>query len=251
MNRTLTAFGIGLREQVRNRVLVGLLVVLPFAFITLAFAVTQDVDMPVRTLVDGEMASVMRPMPDVHGVIMTPITGALIAGLAGLFVMRNATVDSRLSVTGYRPREVIGARFGILTAITLLVTGVSLGVMWLDFVPQNPLWFGAAMILLSLIYGMIGLLLGAVVSRLAGLWLMLILPMLDVGLFQDPLFIQSEPDWWMTLLPGYHPVRVMVDAGLTGTVDSAVSLGWGVGYLLVVTVVAVIAFYRVSGIQHH
>ncbi|MFB6312304.1 MAG: hypothetical protein ABEH64_14110 [Salinirussus sp.] len=53
----------------------------------------------------------------------------------------------------------------------------------------------------------------------------------------------------MRLLPGYHPVRVMVDAGLTGTVDSAASLGWGLGYLLVVMVVAVIAFYRVSGIH--
>jgi len=249
VTRTLTALGIGLREQVRNRVLVALLVVLPFAFITLAFAVTQDVEMPVRTLVDGETASVMRPMPDVHGVIMTPITSALIAGLAGLFVMRTASVDGRLAVAGYRAREVIAARFGILAAITLLVTGVSVGVMWLDFVPENPLWFAAAMVLLSLIYGMLGILLGAVVDRLAGLWIMLIVPMLDIGLFQDPLFVQSEPDWWMRLLPGYHPVRVLVDAGLTGTVDSAASIGWGLAYLLVVTVAAVVAFYRVSGIH--
>jgi len=41
------------------------------------------------------------------------------------------------------------------------------------------------------------MLVGAVVNRLAGMWLMLILQMLDIGLFQDPLFVQSSPDWWM------------------------------------------------------
>lgn len=68
------------------------------------------------------------------------------------------------------------------------------------------------------------MLVGAVLDRLAGIWLMLILPMLDIDLFQDPLFVQSAPAWWMRLLPGYHPVRVMVDAGLTATVDSASSI---------------------------
>jgi hypothetical protein len=247
VTRTATAFSIGLREHARNYVLAALLVVLPVSFITLAFAVTQDVQMPVRTLVDGETTTVMRGMPEVHGVIMTPITSALIAGLAGIFLMREARdTDGRLAVVGYRARQVVAARFGVLTVLTLVVTGVSVGVMLVDFRPDQLWWFVAAMVVLSVTYGLVGMLVGAVFDRLAGLWIMLILPMLDVGLFQDPLFVQSEPDWWMKLFPGYHPVRVMVDAGLTAEVDTALSLGWGVVYLLVVGIVAIGVFYRVT-----
>lgn len=247
MNRTTTAFTIGVREQARNYVLVALLVVLPVSFITLAFAVTQDVQMPVRTLVDGETTSVMRGMPDVHGVIMTPITSALIAGLAGLFLMREAKdTDGRLAVVGYRARQVIAARFGVLAMITLVVTAVSVGVMLVDFRPEHLAWFVAAMLVVSLAYGLVGMLVGAVFDRLAGMWLMLILPMLDIGLFQDPLFVQSDPEWWMQLFPGYFPVRVLIDTGLTTDVDTAVSLGLGVGYLLVVGVLTVGVFYRAT-----
>jgi hypothetical protein len=73
---------------------------------------------------------------------------------------------------------------------------------------------------------------------------MLILPMIDIGLFQDPLFVQSAPEWWMKLFPGYHPVRVMVDTGLTTDLDTVASLGWGFGYLLVVGLLAVWVYYR-------
>ena len=134
---------------------------------------------------------------------------------------------------GYRARQVIAARFGVLLVSTLLVVGVSVGVMLADFWPEQLWWFVAAMTVLTLIYGLVGMLAGAVFNRLAGLWIMLILPMIDIGLFQGPLFVQSEPEWWMTLFPGYHPVRVMVDTGLTADLDTAVSLGWGMGYLVV------------------
>jgi hypothetical protein len=238
-----TAFGIGLREHARNYVLAALLVVV--SFITLAFAVTQDVQMPVRTLVDGETTTVMRGMPEVHGVIMTPITGSSIAGLAGLFLMREPRdTDGRLAVVGYRARQVIAARFSVLVVITLLVVSNSVGVMLVDFWPEQLWSFAAATLVLSLTYGLVGMLVGAVFNRLAGLWIMLILPMIDIGLFQDPLFVQSEPEWWMKLFPGYHPVRVMVDTGLTADLDTAVSLGWRFGYLLVVGLLAVWVYYR-------
>ncbi|WP_302080544.1 hypothetical protein [Salinibaculum rarum] len=48
----------------------------------------------------------------------------------------------------------------------------------------------------------------------------------------------------MKLLPGYHPVRVMVDTGLTADLDTAVSLGWGFDHLLAVGLLAVWVYYR-------
>lgn len=248
MTRTGVALAIGLREHARNYVLLALLVVLPVLFITLSFEVTQDVAMPVRTVEGGAATTVSRPMPDVHGVIMTPITSALIAGLAGLFLMNDAKdADGRLMVAGYATRQLVAARLGVLAVVSTVVTAVAVGVMLVDFTPEHVALFVVAMGLLTVIYGLLGMLVGALLDRLAGLWIMLVVPMLDVGLFQDPLFVQSAPDWWMKLLPGYHPVRVLVDVGLTAQVDTMASLGWAVGYLVVVLVLVVIAFGRTTG----
>lgn len=187
-------------------------------------------------------------MPDVHGVITTPITSALIAGLAGLFLMNDAKdADGRLVVVGYATRQIVAARLGVLAVVSTVVTAVAVGVMLVDFTPEHVALFALAMLLLTVLYGLVGMLAGAAFDRLAGLWIMLVVPMLDVGLFQDPLFVQSEPDWWMKLLPGYHPVRVLVDVGLTAQVDTLASLGWAIGYLAVLLGVVVFAFDRTIG----
>lgn len=69
--------------------------------------------------------------------------------------------------------------------------------MLVIFWPKTLWWFVAAMVLLSVTYGLLGMLVGAVLDRLAGLWTMLVRPMLDIGYFQESLFVQSTPEWWM------------------------------------------------------
>lgn len=245
VRRTTTLLSIGLRENARNSVLVGLLITLPIVFITVAIAVTQDAQMPIELTVDGETRTVTRGLPEVHGIAMMPITSALIAGIVGLLLMRNArTADGRLVLTGYRAREVIAARFATLAALSLLVTAVSLVVLALDVVPEQPLAFVAATLAVTLLYGLVGMMLGVLVDRLAGLWTVLVAVMLDVGVFQSPLFAAGDQEWWMTLLPGYHPMQVVLDAGLTSSADALGHLGWTLAYLLVVIVMAIVAFYR-------
>ena len=250
LRRLATLFAVGLREQARNRLLVGLLVVLPVVFITLAFAVTADAEMPIRLLVDGEAATVLRDLPTVHGIVMTPITSTLIAGIVGLLLMHGARDgDGRLVLAGYRAREVVAARFGTLALLAGLVTAVTVGVLAVDVWPEQPYWFLAGLFAVTLTYGLLGLLLGVVVGRLAGLWSILVATMLDVGLFQDPLFRAGDPAWWMEWLPGYHGMQVVMDAGLTADPDAAAHLGWAVAYLAVLGAVTVVAFYRETRIR--
>lgn len=250
LRRFATVLTIGLREQARNYLLVGLLVVLPILFITLAFAVTADAEMPIRLLVDGDMTTVLRGLPTVHGIVMTPITSTLIAGIVGLLLMHGAKDgDGRLVLAGYRAREVIAARFGTLTLLAGLVTAVTVGVLTIDVVPDQFWWFLAAVFVVTLTYGLVGMLFGVVVGRLAGLWSILIATMLDIGLFQDPLFRMGEPAWWMEWLPGYHGMQVVMDAGLTAELDSVGHFWWAGVYLVVLGVVTVAAFYRETRIR--
>jgi hypothetical protein len=250
LRRFATVFTIGLREQARNYLLVGLLVALPILFITLAFAVTQDAQTPIQVIVDGETTTVLRDLPTVHGVVMTPITSTLIAGIIGLLLMHGArNGDGRLVLAGYRAREVIGARFSTLTLLAGLVTAVTVGVMVIDITPELLGWFTAGVFMVTLTYGLLGMLIGVVVGRLAGLWSILVASMLDIGLFQDPLFRVGEPAWWMEWLPGYHGMQVIMDAGLTAEMDSTAHLGWAVAYMAVLGLVTVTVFYRETRIR--
>ncbi|WP_090506808.1 ABC transporter permease [Natronorubrum sediminis] len=248
--RATTMFRISFRETARNYVLVGLLIVLPIAFITVAFAVTQDAQMPIELPINGETQVVMRGLPEVHGVAMTPLTSTIIAGIVGLLLMQDArNVDGRLVLAGYRAREVIFARLGTLGVLVALVTAVTVGVMAYDVMPEQPTLFVLAIFVVTLLYGLVGMLLGVVFDRVAGLWTILVVSMLDIGLFQSPLFPMGDDAWWVKTLPGHHPMEVVFDAGLTTQPDTLVHLGWALVYLFLVGAAAVLLFYRLTGRQ--
>ena len=121
-------------------------------------------------------------MADVHGAIMVPITIAFLAGLAGLFVVQGSLeADARLALAGFRPREILGARFGVVAVAALLTTFVALGVTAIDLTAGSWPWFTVGNVLVALTYGMIGVLIGSVFGRLGGLYLMFLLPFIDVG----------------------------------------------------------------------
>lgn len=250
VTRVRTLFGITVAETVRNYVLVGLLIVLPVLFITVAFAVTQDAQMPIELPVDGETQVVMRGLPEVHGVAMAPITSTIIAGIVGLLLMQSARdVDGRLVLAGYRAREVILARFGTLAILVALVTAVTVVVLAFDVVPEQPVLFVTSMFLVTMLYGLIGMLLGVIVDRVAGLWTILVLSMLDIGVFQSPLFPMVEDEWWVQLLPGHHPMEVIFDAGLTAQPDTFIHLLWGVVYLAGVGLASILLYYHLTRIR--
>jgi len=85
--RLTTATALGFREQARRPLLIVLLVVLPFFFITRAIAATEEVPRSIG-LPGGE--HVMTTMRDIHGMLMAAITVAFLAGLCGVFAMRSA-----------------------------------------------------------------------------------------------------------------------------------------------------------------
>jgi len=129
-------FRYGMRDYRRNIAMWVLLVLLPVAFITLSFYVTPDEPAPVELVDNGVTSVQIVSLADVHGAIMVPITIAFLAGLAGLFVVQGSLeADARLALAGFRPREILGARFGVVAVAALLTTFVALGVglLWAVF----------------------------------------------------------------------------------------------------------------------
>jgi hypothetical protein len=236
----------GFREYRRNIAMWVLLVVLPVFFITLSFYITPDNPASVELVEDGATSLQIVSMIDVHGAIMVPITIAFLAGLAGLFVVQGSLeADARLVLAGFRPREILGARFGVVAMAAVLTTVVSLGVTAVDFNADNWVWFGLGNLLVALTYGMIGVLVGSVFGRLGGLYLMFLLPFIDVGIAQNIMFSAAPPDWGV-FLPARSAVEVLIDGAFTSTFDQTGALLFAVAWLAGLTLVTAAVFRRIA-----
>lgn len=231
--RLTSMVGLLLREYERNVLLLVLLLVVPVVFITLSIHVTEDVPLSFVVRDNGGEVTVTEPMPDVHGAIMVPIAAAFLAGLVGLFTMLGSSRgDARLIVAGASPAVVTGVRIALIFLLSGLVTVVSIGVALIDFRPEVLWSFVAANVLVSVTYALLGVLAALIVGRLGGAYVMFTLPMIDIGIYQDPMLVSGTQSFWMKLLPGFGGTRLVLDAGFTDSFDEwtalAAALVWPV-----------------------
>jgi hypothetical protein len=234
------------KEYRRNIALWVLLVGLPLFFITLSIAVTPDDPAPVELVENGQTTISILSMTDLHGAIMVAITVAFLAGLAGLFVVIGSTEgDRRLVLAGFKPREVLASRLGVITIAAVLVSAASLVVTAASFQPEAWFTFAVATLVVAITYAMIGVVIGPLVGRLGGLYLMFLLPFLDVGLAQNIMFDAAPPSWavWM---PAHGAVRVLIDGAFTPGFDEAGGLMLGLAWLVGLTAAAAAIFHRTS-----
>jgi hypothetical protein len=248
MNRVLTATRLGFLEQARRPLLVILLVGLPFFFITRAIASTEKLPRQVQLPGGGWVLTNMR---DIHGASMAAITVAFLCGLVGVFVMQSAVgADRRLVVAGFRPWQALLPRLLVLATATALVLTVSLAVTALSFTPKLWLPVIAGTLAVGLVYGLLGALAGAFVSRLGAMYLMLFGAMLDIGIAQDPMFGSGAPPDWAALLPGYGPGRMIIDGALSSQFHAwsaaLIALGW-VGLLTAAVITLLARRIRLAG----
>jgi len=225
-------FGL-LRQYQRNIFLLVLLATVPFVFITLSFYVTESE--PIRILVteSGSRISIERMMPTVHAVVMVPITVSFLAGIVGLFVMLDASKnDSRLLVAGLPASVVASSRLVIMLTLSLVIAIVSISVTLINFSPGDLAGFLAGNLLIGVTFAFIGAIAALIVGRLGGAYLMFFVPMVDVGIFQDPMFVSGDQALWMKLLPGFGGTRMVIDAGFTGTMDDWTALAAGVAWAI-------------------
>lgn len=223
-----------LRQYLRNTLLMALLIIVPVLFITMSYYTTRPTDIAILVTEGGHRQPISVWMPDLHGAIMVPITAAFLAGIAGLFVMLDASrADSRLVVAGLTARQVGAARLLMILVFSVLVAVLSVSVTLVQTRPGDLAGFLVANVLVAVSYGFIGAMVVLLVGRLGGAYLMLFIPMIDVGIFQDPMMISGDQTWWMKLLPGFGGTRLALDAAFTGRGDDwqalAAALIWAAG----------------------
>ena len=236
-----------LRDYRRNRVLWALLVGVPAIFIGLAILVTVDQPGPVALIDDGRRYTEMLSERRMHAATMVPVTAAFLAGLAGLFVATGTTAgDRRLVLAGFRPCHVFGARLAVIGLATVVTTGAAVAVSGGWYPPRQWLVFAVANLLVAATYAMVGLVLGPLTGRLGGLYLVLLLAFIDVGLGQTVMLPGGPPDWG-AYLPGRGASRLLIDGAFTARFDQSEGLLLGLAWLLAAATVAAVVFQRRTG----
>ncbi|MFB6163193.1 MAG: hypothetical protein ABEJ86_07140 [Halococcoides sp.] len=211
--RVRETLAMGLREYARTPVLVGLLVVLPAYFVGVFVLIAPDTTVPLT--IDGTRTTAT--LIAIYGALLVPTVGALIGGIAGLFVTLSATeADRRLTIAGLDPVELLAARFSLVAAAGALGVAVATGVLAVTVVPADPAAFVLAGVLCAVIYGLLGTLAGLVVGRLAGVYLMLLAPMMDIVFFQNPMV--EDAHWVASVLPGRFVADLAIDAAIGGSI---------------------------------
>ena len=237
----------GMREYRRNRVLWALLVVVPAVFIGMAIMITVDMPGPIA-LVEGDRHFVaLLSQRRMHAATMVPITSAFLAGIAGLFVVtESASGDRRLVLAGLRTREVLAGRVGVIGAATVLTTAVAIAVSGTWYAPRQWLVFSFANLLIALTYAMIGVLVGPITGRIGGLYLILMLAFIDVGLGQSVMFSEGPPTWG-AFLPARGASQMMIDGAFTVNFDRLRALLLALAWLAALITSAAAVFHHRTG----
>ncbi|MCH9730438.1 MAG: ABC transporter permease [Actinomycetia bacterium] len=245
--RRVTVALVAAGRQLRRMPVMWILIIgLPVAFISASIVVTPDNPTLVELVDDGGRGLSMISMADVHGAIMVPITIGFLASLAGLFViLDSAQADRRLSLTQFRRGEILAVHMTVIAAAALIATAVSIGVTAVSFDAVNWPIFVGANVLVALTYATIGVIVGPIFGRLGGLYLLLVIPFIDIGLAQNAMF-DAAPPAWGKFMPAHGAVRVMMDGAFTSSFDETGALLLALGWLAALTATAAVVFRRVT-----
>lgn len=238
--RVTVAVSMGLREFLRTPVLVVLLLVLPAYFVGAFVVLVPETSVPVSF---GETTTTVS-MSAFAAAFMTTVSVAIVSGIVGLFaVLSSKAADDRLKLAGYSDPELVAARVGTLGAGVAVVTVVAVAVAVQVFQPADLWGFTAVTGLLGITYGVVGVLVGLLVDELGGVYVILLVPLVDVLLFQNPL--ASDSPWWTGYLPGHYATAALFDTAFTTGAEGSTVLG-AIGYATALTVLSVVVFHRVT-----
>jgi hypothetical protein len=240
----LTALRFGLVDLGRNPVLLVLLLIVPAVFVLLSKATTPARPLAVAVTENGTTAKQLFWFPEIHAGAMAPIGIGSLAALVGMFVVVDASRgDGRLRLAGYRSGVVLTARLGVVGVAAIAVTAATLAVTATVYDAKQWVGFAAANLLVAVIYSLIGVIIGPLLGKVAGVFVAFLIPFLDLGIIQSPM-LRPEPQHGARFLPGYGASRVLFDTGLTAHFDEIVPLLMGFGWLLGLLIVAALTLHR-------
>jgi ABC-2 type transport system permease protein len=252
-----------LKDLLRRRITLLLLFVVPALFnvVVLATTASRQIEVTLGTLVeDGAEIRTNPPGPfdielldngsrtlDEQKLSLVFLGGAavcfLTCFLAFNLVHKRREVDARLVLAGYRAHEVLVAKLAVLLLLVALLAVYEIAIIRPWVRPEHVERLAAGFFLGGLVYGCLGLLVGAVVKHeLEGIFVIVLLTNIDVGWLQNPIYYaHSQRRAFIECLPGYAPTQLAVVGSFTDDVPVGAEVR-ALAYAGVVLLAALLAF---------
>jgi hypothetical protein len=173
---------------------------------------------------------------------------AFLAGLIGLFqVVAARRADDRLAICGFDRATLLASRLGAVLAAALAGAVVTFAALRWQVTPEAPLVALGALVLAGATYGLLGILLGAVLPReLEGSLALVFVADLDTFLASGLVDVDTA---LVRALPLHYPHELFRAAVLEGSVATA-DLRGAVASLAVLLVAVLLVYTRVAGGDH-
>ncbi|HET6981528.1 MAG TPA: hypothetical protein VFI53_05265, partial [Myxococcaceae bacterium] len=136
--------------------------------------------------------------------------GFVSAFFAFYLVHRRLETDRRLALVGLPPVEIGTAKLLVLTGLVTVLSVYQLLLLGMMLPVSHFPGLLAGLVAVGLVYGAVGLLLGALSRHdIEGLLVIVLLANIDVGWLQNPAYYaDSQRRWIIESLPGFFPTQL-------------------------------------------
>ena len=209
----MTASLMTLRELIRRKIVILLLLLIPSLFYGVTHLTTDLFAIPFRlAAVEGE-PGLMVPARHIGLVFMGLASAGLLAAFLSMnLIQRNVQEIQRLIICGYTSSEIAVSKL-IVMFLVILLLGCYIGSMlWIFFEPQNFLLVVIGFVMVGFVYGSYGLLVGTLLKgELEGILLITVLANIDVGWLQNPIFYAGALNKTIIrTLPAFFPSQLSI-----------------------------------------
>jgi hypothetical protein len=137
----------------------------------------------------------------------------------------------------------VAARLGVVVAAVVVINVAALAITATVFEARQWAGFIGANLLLGMTYALVGVIIGPLFGRVAGVFIAFLVPFLDLGIAQSPM-LRPVPQQWAETLPGYGWTKVLFDTGLTAHFDQVGPLLAGLAWLVGLSIAAALVIVR-------
>jgi hypothetical protein len=206
------------RETRRRRIALILFFVIPTVFYGVIFLITTHRPISFHLAsISPEAYVIVSQRNEAQVFIGLAAVGVLTSFLALHLTQKNAAVNRRLILCGYRTTDLLASKFLALVTLIALI-GCYVGVITpLFFRPERFALVLLGFVMAGYVYGAYGMLVGAIFRReLEGILFIVLLANLDIGWLQNPIYYgDAQNKFIIRCLPAYFPSQLSMVSAFT------------------------------------
>lgn len=218
MNARFTALAMTFAELRRRRIILLLLLVIPVVFYSVILVISTDEPIWFQlAAIEAEDYLNVSERAESLVFIGLAAVGLLSSFIAMNMAQKDRDVNRRLVLCGYRPRQLLGAKLGVLAGVVVCLSFLTTAALPFFFRPSHYFLVLAGFILAGWIYGCYGLLIGALFRQeLEGVLFIALMTNLDLGWLQNPIYYShAQQQAVIRSLPGYAPAQLAMAAAFS------------------------------------